>query len=374
MGRTRNLIALASVAVLAAIAAFIVVMEQDTTTTPVFQAQPMFPKLQDRLNDVIKIEIETKEETFIVERRGDAWTLPSRDNFPADLSVVRRILIELADLQLIEKKTAQAARHKSIGLDDPGEGGEGVMVRVYGGEDLPIAGAIVSSFQPGGGADRLYVRWPAEDQTWIAKGALQLSERAEQWISKDVLTVKRADIKAVDVVPFEGPAYRLSRDSTDNPDFTLATVPEGRKTKPAFSWNTTGFALTSLNISDVRSTTAAWSLDKGLVTYELFDGSVLTFGLADGEAGDLKWLTLVDATAPAPSQAEPGEAPTAEDIPELSGNPAKRVAEIRSRMDGWDFGIPQFKFEQFVKPLEELLEPVNEGAMTVDESVDGLTP
>jgi len=367
MGRSQNLIALGSVAVLAAIVAFIVVMEQDTTTTPVFQAQPMFPKLQDRLNDVIKIEIETKDETFRVERRDDIWTLPSRDNFPADLSVVRRTLIDLADLELIEKKTAQAARHQSIGLDDPAEGGEGVLVRVYGGDDLPIAGAIVSSFQPGGGADRLYVRWPAEDQTWIAKGGLELSERAEQWIATDVLTVKRSDIAAVDVVPFEGPAYRLSRASADIPDFTLETVPEGRKTKPAYSWNTTGFALTSLNISDVRSTIAAWSLDKGLVTYELFDGTMLTFGLAEGEDGDVNWLTLVDATAPTPALPVPGEAPTAEDIPELIGNPADRIGEIRARMDGWDFGIPPFKFEQFVKPLEELLEPINEGAMTADD-------
>ena len=373
MERGRNLIALASVAVLAVIVAFIVVMEQDTTTAPVFQAQPMFPKLQDRLNDVIKIEIETKDETFSVERRDESWTLPSRDNFPADVSVVRRTLIDLAALELIEKKTAQSARHKSIGLDAPSDGGDGVLVRIYGGDDLPIAGAIVSSFQPGGGTDRLYVRWPAEDQTWIAKGDLDLSERAEQWIATDVLAVKRADIRAVDVVPFEGPPYRLSRDNDETPDFTLETVPEGRKAKPAYSWNTTGFALTSLNISDVRATTAAWSLDKGRVTYELFDGTVLTFGLA-GQEDDLQWLTLVDARAPAPMPQEPGEAPTAEDIPELEKDPGDRVAQIRARMDGWDFAIPQFKFEQFVKPLEELLEPVNEGAMTGGEAGDVPAP
>ena len=373
MGRSRNLIALASIAVLAAIVAFIVVMEQDTTTAPVFQAQPMFPKLQDRLNDVVKIEIETKEETFSIERREAIWTLPSRDNFPADLSVVRRTLIDLAALELVEKKTAQAARHKSIGLDAPSEGGEGVLVRIYGGDDLPIAGAIVSSFQPGGGADRLYVRWPREDQTWIAKGDLDLSERVEQWIATDILDIKRSDIQAAEVVPFEGPAYRLSRDSADTPDFVLETVPEGRKTKPAFSWNTTGFALTSLNISDVRSTTAAWSLDKGLVTYELFDGSVLTFGLAAGDK-DLNWLTLVDAAAAPRKRREPGDAPTAENIPELGNDPEGRIADIRSRMDGWDFAIPQFKFEQFVKPLEELLEPVNEGAMTPGDAEDLPTP
>ena len=366
MGQPRNLIALGAVTILAAIVAFILVMEQETTTAPVFQAQPMFPKLQNRLNDVVKIEIATKDETFQVERRNSEWTLPSRDGFPADVSVVRRTLIELADLELIEKKTAQAARHKSIGLDDPVDGGEGVMVRVYGSDELPIAGALVSSVPPGGGVDRLYVRWPGEDQTWVAKGDLDLKERVEQWIASDVLDIKRSDLKAVEVVPFEGESYRLSRTGADNPDFTLETVPEGRKAKPAFTWNTTGFALTSLNISDVRATEADWSMDQGVVTYELFDGSVLTFALAQ-EGGDLNWLTLVDARTVAPAPQEPGEAPTADDIPELSGNPEERVAAVWARMEGWDFAIPQFKFEQFVKPLEELLEPVNEGAMTGDE-------
>ena len=371
MGSTRNLIALASVTVLAAVVAVIVVMDQDADTQPAFQPQLMFPKLQDNLNDVIKIEIENSTETFGIQRQDGVWVLPSRDGFPADVAVVRRTLIELAELELIEKKTAQAARHKSIGLDDPAEGGEGVMVRIYGGDDLPIAGAIISSFPPGGGPDRIYVRWPGEDQTWVARGDLELKEKAEQWIAADVLNIKRSDLKAVTVLPFDGAEYRLSRTGADVSDFTLETVPEGRKTKPAYTWNTTGYALTSLTLSDVRATTANWDLDRGAVTYELFDGSVLTFGLSQ-EEGDLYWLTLVDAKVAPLNAVEPGAAPTPQDIPELSGNASDRIAKIRGRMDGWDFAIPPFKFEQFVKPLEELLEPVNEGAM--EEGDDDIPP
>ena len=357
----RYLVVLASVTTLALVLSVIVVLKQGSDTGPQFTPRILFPNLKARLNDAEGILIQTKDGSVRVRRTDAGWVLPDKDNYPALMGEVRRTMIDLSELEIIEPKTADPARHEAIGLEDPLQGGNGILVTLQGSADLVMAGAIVSQAQPGGGMDRFYVRWPTEDQTWLTSGRLDIKKNINGWIDGNVLDVRRGDIAEAEVAPLMGPAYRLVRDDADQSDFVLVAPPEGRKVKPAYSWNTTGFAITGLTVSDVRRADTSGPASNGQITYRFFDGSRLTFVLL--QEGDQYWMTISGAAfEPETQPVEAGTVPIAQDITELNEAAQARLGDIKAAMEDWSFGIPQYKFEQMTKPLEELLEPINPGA------------
>ena len=158
------------------------------------------------------------------------------------------------------------------------------------------------------------------------------------------------------MTPPSGPSYTLQRASALVADFDLSPVPEGRTATPSYTRNTTAYALNGLTISDVRPAegemVGAHNFD-----LRLFDGDQLTLTLREEDGA--YWIHLLELalnTQP-DSQADLGDEPVSETIAELAERRAERNKKLGAAK-AWDFAIPQYKFEQFTKPFEDLLEPL----------------
>ena len=354
----RHVVVLGAITALAVVVAVILTMQQGEVTQVPFQSQPLTAGLKERLNDIVAIKVQTKDDVLEITRNQGIWVLPAKGGYPAKMEEVRTALIGLSDLTLVEPKTANPARHDAIGLGDPIQGGNGILATVSDFNGTVVASLILSDVPPGGGADRFYVRWPSEDQTYIAKGTLDLKRRAADWIENQPFPVQRGDVAEVTVTPPSGVSYSLQRATALVADFDFSALPDGRSATPSYTRNTTAYALNGLTVSDVRPAKGEMGTVHNF-DLRLFDGDQLKLALQEDEG--VYWIRLVrlELNAEPLVSTEPGEEPVSENIDQLAERRAERNKKLGAAK-AWDFAIPQYKFEQFTKPLEDLLEPLDD--------------
>lgn len=382
-GMSRNGILFLSATVLAVAIAGYALVGRNGSTGPIFESRLMFPELADQLDDVTRIAIETSEGGFEVMRdQNGIWVLPDRSNYPASLAIVRATVRGVTTIELLEKKTARPERHEAVGLIAPSAGGDGVVLSLLGSADRVLAQLIYGMIQRGGSGSAIslfYVRRADEDQTWLAQSPLDVKDEITAWIDKKIIGFQRSDIRAADMTPKEGPAYKLSRAGLDESNFTLADIPDGRSAQSDFIINTPAYALAALSITDV---TAAEQVDfsaASRASYETFDNIAVDIDLAVAEDGhwirvQARFIEPQDAieVAEETGEAEEGAEQTGEaeegaeqtdETEDAAANSARaRVAEINSRVEGWAYSIPEFKYDQFTKTLEDLLKPLEDPA------------
>ncbi len=353
---------------------------QKSRVSPAFIPQMMFADLKGQLDEIDRLAVRSKDAAFDIVKtaRGD-WLIPQKDNYPAAVNSVRAALLALSELELVEPKTTRPARYPALGLGAPQDGGRGIEFSVWrGGQEL--ASLVVGDRQQARTSDgraQFYVRTPAVEQTWMARGRLDVKPLAIDWMTRSVLALSRADIAAFELAPPEGAAYKLFRPSPDETDVALENPPQGRTPQPAYTLNASAFAPVGLLVEDVRRADEV-DFSSGTVArvvYTTFGGIVLELELA---ARDEKyWMKAVAAPMPAPSTAEPAQQLSDEtpekgaeadvfdgegvsEVEDAGASAAKtenEAAALNRRLAGWAFAIPKYKYDQMTKPLEDLLEP-----------------
>jgi hypothetical protein len=153
-------------------------------------------------------EATDRAEPFKVAQEGGVWSIPSRENYPADAEQqIAKAAASLVDLVKGKKITDSPADHEQFGVIDPtqaGEGAQGVGMRVSlrdaGGALLAdfIIGKSIPETDPGRPLNLRYVRVPGQDRVHQATIQVDaLSTRFEDWIEKDLLKLNTTDIQEV---------------------------------------------------------------------------------------------------------------------------------------------------------------------------------
>jgi hypothetical protein len=93
----------------------------------------LYPGLKEQLNAVNAVRLYKAGDARVVElvRKDDAWKVSDRDNYPADESKVRKLLIALADAKIAEQKTSDAQQYATLGVEDTkGSGATSVRIEL----------------------------------------------------------------------------------------------------------------------------------------------------------------------------------------------------------------------------------------------------
>ena len=386
-GLSRRTLSLLGVTVLAAALAIYALQSGNGRLEDEFEPRLMFPELATRGDDVARIVVSANKDQFEIERRDGAWLLPARDGFPASPNVVRNTILSLSRMQLVERKTALAERHQTIGLVAPAAGGDAVEIALQDEAGSVLAALLVGNVERGGGSGQdstYFVRYPGDDQTWLARTTLQVEDDVVDWLDRNIVSITRDEIQSVRISLPNAQPYRLERPSFDVTDFSLAEIPEGRTPMPAFTLNATAFALAGLSITDVKKVADIEFSDPVKVSCRTFDGVLIDIELV--KSGEDRWMRLTATEAGADQVSDQGSELTAdieesapqepigsetsddesatEDAVLASANEdaglSARIAALNQRVSGWAFQIPAFKYDQLAKPLEDLLEPLDE--------------
>jgi hypothetical protein len=299
--------------------------------------QRALPGLADKLGDLSRLRLTRGPTTVNFAMVDHRWAIVEKGDYPAEHERVRKLLLQLAELELIEPKTDRPELLARLDLDDPANG-KSTLVTAQDHSGTLVAQLIIGRSRPneiGGGEAGVYVRKPDGDQAWLARGAFDLGGDALSWLDRRVIDIAAARVATVVLTAPDGNAVTIARVSPDQP-FAIDGPPADARPKPDAALAAPAGALEALDLDDVKPTTEQPIPQDGVATasFTTFDGLVVGLRLSPPEAGN--WLAI-DATG--------------------SGTGEEEAKTLSARLAHWSFAIPAERAKLLRTTLADLLLP-----------------
>jgi len=323
----------------------------------------VLPVLTAALNDVREIRlVKAGEQTAVTLKRADThWQVAERANYPADSAKVRKLLIDLSDLKVVEQKTSNPANYKVLGVEDlKATDASGVRVELKGLKQ-PVMSLIVGK---NAGSRSSYARQADSQQSLVVTPALTLDTDPKNWLDRSLLDIPADRVQQVRVRDAKGLTYTAARESREQTDFTVRDLPKGRALTSPAAANSAASALTALSFDDVRPAAAndPWNKDVVRAEYRLFDGTVVdVMGRKEGGAYWIRLSPRFDEAqhqlfaTPAASETKNGTAAAPPAATERKPDEVRAEAEkLAARFAGWIYEIPAYKYDSLFRSLDEL--------------------
>lgn len=402
----KKLAILVIVAVLALAAAWYINSSSAPQSDVAAQAKPALPELKGHVNDVSAITLTGAGDKVLatLKRGAQGWTVAEKSGYPADLAKVRALLIKLEQATLIEGKTAEPKNYALLGVDDVKDAkATGVLVSLAGlAKPLSI---IIGNFNGAGGGGT-FVRRAGEAQSWLANGNLTVAKTLADWEQRELADIASSRIQSIQLTDPDGKLLKVYKDASTDQNFKVADVPKGREVSSDFVANELGSVLSSLRADDVFAAHDKAPPEKTFKDiYRAFDGLVLnaTAWQDDGKNYVQLAAALDNATANAHIDAQQAKAKAdydaavlaaakkveteksttgaqaqanaaaATDVPKpLAVSDAakdrkdtlealdKEVAALNKTFAGWTFALPNYKFTDMSKRMDDMLKPLPE--------------
>ena len=310
-----------------------------------------FPKLQSKLDQVAEITLVNKEAKIVVAKKGDGWVLPEKHDYPAQVDKVRGLLLGFEEMKLIERKTAKPDRFGRLNVDDPtGKEARAVRVTLKDASGGVLADVIVGKKKydlSRTGIAGTYVRNVDSEQAWLGSSEVDPGRTDRLWLARKLMDVKKKRIHRYSITHADGEEVIASRNSPADKNFTLETLPDGKRIKNKSVADNTATTLAFLEFDDVRPA-ADVTFPAPLAQNEFitFDGLIVRVAVAEID-GD-KWARLsVAAGEPIAVPKQPDVkrdtkkdtlVAKEEELPPV----AAQVEAIESVISGWLFKLPEF--------------------------------
>jgi len=296
----------------------------------------VLPGLQPNVNAVTTVTLRKGDATrTTLKKDGAGWSVGERA-WPAQLGKVRKLLLDLGALNIVEEKTRLAANYPAIGVEDVSSPkASGTLVEV--GSPVRSWALIVGKSSS---AKAGYVRVAGMPQSLLAAPLISVDADPKSWLERELLDIPLERVRQVEERPASGPAYTASRDKKSDSNFAVSPLPKGRQlTGPAAAEPVAG-ALAALTLDDVRKAAAADDTPRSHALFRTFDG--LEIELA-GRKDATHDLVLISARSSAKETAAEAD-------------------KVNARLSGWEFEIPDYKYATLFTSLEELLQKPPEPA------------
>ncbi|MFO1070196.1 MAG: DUF4340 domain-containing protein [Geminicoccaceae bacterium] len=300
--------------------------------------EPLVAGLLDRLDDIATIRFRRGETVATVRRDGDVWRVEELRGYPADTARIRDLALGLANLRLVETKTAQADRLDRLDLGDPAtapaDGAREITLEDASGAVL--ASVVLGRERPklfGSAGSGIYVRRAGEDQAWLAAGELTVPDGPLKFAQVPILDVGEGEVARVTLdVAGPDPVVVLKHAPLDE-TFALEGVSPGMQADN----ERLGRLAATLDMLQVQDVMPAADRPLGpetrAVRFETWDGLVVTVTTDRPLNGPLPetWARFSVATGP-----KLGDAP---EIDPGAPDAAERARTLQARLEPWVFRL-----------------------------------
>jgi len=289
----------------------------------------VLPGLEQSVNSVTTVTLRKADGTLAtLQKDVSVWRVAER-GWPADVGKVRKLLLDLGALNIVEEKTRLPANYPQLGVED-------VSSPKATGTRVDIAApshtwSIIIGKSSGGKSG--YVRVATAPQTLLAAPLLLVDSDPKAWLDRTLLDVPVARVREVAEHPASGAAFTVSRDKKEQNDFLVSPLPKGRELTSAAAAEPITTALGALTLEDVHKGGSTADPPAARATFRTFDG--LELGLSGHKDGT---HSLIAVTAHSTAKETAAEA-----------------EQLAARLTGWEFEIPDYKYNSIFTPLEELL-------------------
>jgi Domain of unknown function (DUF4340) len=338
--KAKSFVTLLLAAVAAAIAAIATYAAHNQWSPGRIAGEMLLPALASSGVKVAAIEIRQGDKVLILQgsSAGDTWTLKDRAGYPVEIEKVRKLLVRLAQAELIEPKTRKPDRYQLIELEDPSlKDAKSRALRLIDGKGAVIAEIVIGKRRYdafGSGKGGSYVRKADDPQTWLADREIDPSLNVKDWVKATVFDTDAGKIKRLTLEVSGEEPLTVDRGEGKDAKPKLAAIPEGKKLKDATAADGLVRAASSIELEDVRRLELpSTGNDASLITLETDGGLTVKFRLR--KENDSYWLSLTASG---------------------DGNGQKLADDVTARTKGWEFKIPTFKAEALLKRRADLFE------------------
>lgn len=306
---------LAAAAAVVGLALWVATLRNEASTPADERA---LPALRAALSDVTEVRL-TKGDgsTVTLQKQPAGWQVVQR-GYPADAGRIRKLLLDLAELEIREWKTSDPANYAKLGVEDAtSPAATSTLVEVVAPKQTWSL-LIGKQSTPSSG----FVRVSGQATSALVEPLVIVDTDSKGWLDREILNVAAKQVQSVQITADDGVAYTLRREKPDDANLTLVDLPANAKLASPAVGNSAADALVSLTFDDVRK--ADDTLEAKLkAVYQLADGKTLVLA---GVRDDTRTFVTV------------------------SGDAAQAA-----RLAGWQFQIPSWKFEQIFRPRSALL-------------------
>ncbi len=314
------------------------------TDDPVVEraGEPVFPDLEERLDDVQRITLTNNVRTLTIHRDEGTWRLKEFADYPARQARVRELLIGLADLEYYEPKTSRPDLYERLELNDVTDDRSRVRhITLYGADDQELLDVYAGKNRfnlPGAQNKGIYLRFPGKEQTWLTRGSFVPVEDPMRWIDQSIIDLPSTTWQRVTLLSPAGEKIVFTKEDPDSTDYKVANPPEGKSAEGGWSVNVVGSVLTGLDLEDVKraeevdfENNEVWR-----ATYESYDGLTVNIRMADIRTD---YWAVFDASA--------GE--------NASENAVKLASDINDETAGWAYRLVSYKATPLRTRMDELI-------------------
>jgi len=348
-------------------------------TDAIASGELLFPKFADEANAIDQLQVYGGGEQLLLElqRQDQLWTVTQKDAYPADWNKVRALLRELGQARVIAPKTSRAAMYPRLGVADVSmENTGGGLLRW----DQAADGALIIGIRSDDLEGR-YVRKPEQAQSYLVDKVLEVPTRPRDWIDRRIVDWQSSRISAVTVRHADKDLIQLARPDEDALELQLQNLPEGRELSGQWAINGIVNALTGLQADNVYSAADPVPADSTRLLFVSHNGINLLLSiykqtpaasdLADAAEAEASFRLRAEASlepvsaevdsspdADANDAAEADAGNNATDSNALADGATQEVTQLNQRLQGWEYVIPEYKFNALNKRLEDLLKPL----------------
>jgi Domain of unknown function (DUF4340) len=293
----------------------------------------VLPGLEKSLNDVNAIHLVKGDGTrTTLKKSATDWVVAERD-FPADSGRVRKLLLDLGALNVVEEKTRNRELYPQLGVEDSDSPkAASTLVEVI----TPAKTFAVIVGKPSQGKTG-FVRVAHTEPSLLAQPLISVDADPRRWIDRNVVDIGESRVKEALVEPAAGPAYTATRDSAQQTDYKVTPIPKGRELSSSSAANDVSSAFAALQADDVRrAPTAAPAAKSDHAVFRTFNG--LELDVTGSAEGEHHFIALLARSTAKDAQAE--------------------ADALNKRFQSWQIEIPTYKYQAMFRPLEELLKKV----------------
>ncbi|HEX4647531.1 MAG TPA: DUF4340 domain-containing protein [Steroidobacteraceae bacterium] len=289
----------------------------------------VLPSLEHSVNTVTEVTLRKGDGTHAtLEKDAAGWSVGER-HWPADTSRVRKLLLDLGALNVVEEKTRVPANYPQLGVEDvssPKATGTRVEV-VSPGHTWSLIVGKSSSAKSG------FVRVVSAPQSLLAAPLLTVDADPKGWLERTLIDLPANRVREVEEKPAGAASYTVAREKKEQTNFSVTPLPKGRELSYAGAADPIASALSSLNFDDVSRVAASPDPKAAHALYHTFDG--LEVEVAGRKDGTRSLMTVSARSSAKETEAE--------------------AQKLNARLEGWEFELPDYKYSAIFRPLEDLL-------------------
>ncbi|MDB5409236.1 MAG: hypothetical protein JWL84_4148 [Rhodospirillales bacterium] len=340
--QSKGLVTLVAVTILVAAGAVAVVANAPRSRSDAHVGEPVLSGLASKIGDVAAIKITGEGGvTLTLEGSGEAavWHVAERGGYPANKSKIVPVLLGFSELKLVEPKTKEPKLYDRLDVEEPGkDGGHARLVELDDAAGKKLGELIVGKRRPdrlGSGTDGLYIRHPADAQSWLAQGSVDLPTDSADWLDHKLVSIDNSRIQKVTLTHADGSRLVIKRDK-EGDKFAVDGAPADAKFKSDTAISEPAEILNGLDLVDVRPAAEQPVPSEGVAHAEwvTFDGLTVTGDAFDKDGKS--WLRLAARG---------------------TDKAATEAADIAAKTQNWTFSVLAYKTKAMQTKLADLVEP-----------------